>query len=79
MTRADLLVLEIMIHLGEGYRGRYLEQAQPPVKETAMASRSSRRKHGAAAESAQAAFPQIEKLTPQPQEATALGFLTLNA
>jgi DNA-binding response OmpR family regulator len=32
MTRADLLVLEIMIHLGEGYRGRYLEQAQPPVQ-----------------------------------------------
>jgi DNA-binding response OmpR family regulator len=32
MTRADLLVLEIMIYLGEGYRGRYLEQAQPPVQ-----------------------------------------------
>ena len=33
MTRADLLVLEIMIYLGEGYRGRYLEQAQPPVQQ----------------------------------------------
>jgi hypothetical protein len=26
MTRADLLVLEIMIHLAEGYRRRYLER-----------------------------------------------------
>jgi DNA-binding response OmpR family regulator len=33
MTRADLLVLEIMIYLGEGYRSRYLEQAQPPVQQ----------------------------------------------
>jgi DNA-binding response OmpR family regulator len=32
VARADLLVLEIMIHLGEGYRGRYLEQARPPVQ-----------------------------------------------
>ena len=32
VTRADLLVLEIMIHLAEGYRGRYLEQARPPVQ-----------------------------------------------
>jgi DNA-binding response OmpR family regulator len=30
MTRADLLVLEIMIHLAEGYRGRFLERLYPP-------------------------------------------------
>jgi CheY-like chemotaxis protein len=30
MTRADLLVLEIMINLGEGYRGRLLERLRPP-------------------------------------------------
>jgi DNA-binding response OmpR family regulator len=30
MTRADLLVLEIMIHLAEGYRGRFLERIHPP-------------------------------------------------
>jgi hypothetical protein len=30
MTRADLLVLEIMIHLAEGYRGRLLERVHPP-------------------------------------------------
>ena len=29
MTRADLLVLEIMIHLAEGYRHRYLERRFP--------------------------------------------------
>lgn len=29
MTRADLLVLEIMIHLAEGYRRRYLERRFP--------------------------------------------------
>lgn len=32
MTRADLLVLEIMIHLAEGYRVRYYERARPPVQ-----------------------------------------------
>jgi CheY-like chemotaxis protein len=32
MTRADLLVLEIMIHLAEGYRSRYQERARPPVQ-----------------------------------------------
>lgn len=32
MTRADLLVLEIMIHLAEGYRVRYSERAHPPVQ-----------------------------------------------
>lgn len=30
MTRADLLVLEIMIHLAEGYRGRLLDCLRPP-------------------------------------------------
>jgi len=32
MTRADLLVLEIMIHLAECYRTRYLERSRPPVQ-----------------------------------------------
>ena len=32
MTRADLLVLEIMLHLAEGYRLRYLDRARPPVQ-----------------------------------------------
>lgn len=32
MTRADLLVLEIMIHLAESYRGRYLGRAHPAVQ-----------------------------------------------
>ena len=32
MTRADLLVLEIMIHLAENYRGRYLGRVCPPVQ-----------------------------------------------
>jgi len=30
MTRADLLVLEIMIHLADGYRGRFLDRVYPP-------------------------------------------------
>jgi DNA-binding NarL/FixJ family response regulator len=30
MTRADLLVLEVMVHLGEGYRQRYHERVHPP-------------------------------------------------
>ena len=30
MMRADLLVLEIMIHLAEGYRTRYRERVHPP-------------------------------------------------
>jgi hypothetical protein len=29
MTRADLLVLELMIHLAEGYRAKYLERLLP--------------------------------------------------
>ncbi|MCR4412214.1 MAG: hypothetical protein NUV77_07285 [Thermoguttaceae bacterium] len=32
MTRADLLVLEIMIYLAEGYRQRYQERVRPPVQ-----------------------------------------------
>ena len=32
MTRADLLVLEIMIHLAESYRQRYQDRAHPPVQ-----------------------------------------------
>lgn len=32
MTRADLLILEIMIHLAEGYRTRYQQRAKPPVQ-----------------------------------------------
>jgi len=34
MTRADLLVLEIMIHLAESYRNRYLGRVRPPVQRT---------------------------------------------
>jgi DNA-binding response OmpR family regulator len=30
MTRADLLVLEIMIHLAEGYRDQFLQRVHPP-------------------------------------------------
>jgi hypothetical protein len=30
MTRADLLALELMIHLAEGYRSQFLEQVRPP-------------------------------------------------
>lgn len=30
LTRADLLVLELMVHLAEGYRRRYMERANPP-------------------------------------------------
>ncbi|HUT10362.1 MAG TPA: hypothetical protein VMY42_07695 [Thermoguttaceae bacterium] len=32
MTRADLLVLEVMIHLAEGYRQRYQERIHPPLQ-----------------------------------------------
>ena len=34
MTRADLLVLEVMIHLAEGYRKRYRERIHPPAQLT---------------------------------------------
>lgn len=30
MSRADLLVLEVMVHLADGYRVRYLDRAAPP-------------------------------------------------
>ena len=33
MTRADLLVLEIMVHLAESYRVRYSERAHPPMQQ----------------------------------------------
>ena len=32
MTRADLLVMDLLIHLAEGYHRRYLERAHPPVQ-----------------------------------------------
>ncbi|MBN2474700.1 MAG: hypothetical protein JXB62_08830 [Pirellulales bacterium] len=32
MTRADLLVLEVMIHLADGYRRRYQERVHPPLQ-----------------------------------------------
>jgi hypothetical protein len=32
MTRADLLAMEIMIHLAENYRQRYEERAHLPVQ-----------------------------------------------
>ncbi len=32
MTRADLLALEMMIHLAEGYRHRYQERVHPPIQ-----------------------------------------------
>jgi len=33
MTRADLLILEIMIHLAEGYRKRYQQRVNPPQQQ----------------------------------------------
>jgi DNA-binding response OmpR family regulator len=32
MNRADLLALEVLMHLGEGYRQRYQERVHPPVQ-----------------------------------------------
>lgn len=32
MNRADLLVLEVMVHLSEGYRERYLHRVHPPLQ-----------------------------------------------
>ena len=32
MTRADLLSLELMMHLAEGYRRRYQERIHPPLQ-----------------------------------------------
>jgi hypothetical protein len=33
MTRADLLIMEIMIHLAECYRTRYRERVNPPAQQ----------------------------------------------
>jgi len=33
MTRADLLILEVMMHLGEGYRRSYDELVYPPIQQ----------------------------------------------
>jgi len=33
MTRADLLALEIMVHLADNYRERYREQVNPPTQQ----------------------------------------------
>jgi hypothetical protein len=32
MTRADLLVMELMMHLAENFRNRYLGRVRPPVQ-----------------------------------------------
>ena len=34
MNRADLLVLEVMGHLADGYRQRYFERKHPPRQQT---------------------------------------------
>jgi len=34
MTRADLLGLEVMVHLAEGYRGRYEQKMHPPRQQS---------------------------------------------
>ncbi len=33
MTRADLLILEVLMHLGEGYRRNYQELLYPPTQQ----------------------------------------------
>jgi hypothetical protein len=33
MTRADLLILEVMLHLGEGYRHSDQERLHPPTQQ----------------------------------------------
>ena len=33
MTRADLLVMELMMHLAEAYRQRYRERVYPPAQQ----------------------------------------------
>jgi len=33
MIRADLLVLELLLHLADGYRRRYRERLHPPVQQ----------------------------------------------
>ena len=32
MNRADLLVIEVLLHVAEGYRRRYQERVHPPVQ-----------------------------------------------
>ena len=34
MNRADLLALEVLLHVGDGYRRRYQERIHPPVQKT---------------------------------------------
>jgi hypothetical protein len=34
MTRADLLALEVLLHLADGYRRRYQERIYPPMQKT---------------------------------------------
>lgn len=34
MNRADLLALELLLHVGDGYRRRYQERVNPPVQKT---------------------------------------------
>ena len=34
MTRADLLALEVLLHLAEGYRRRYQERIHPPLQQS---------------------------------------------
>ena len=33
MNRADLLAIEVLLHVGDGYRRRYQERIHPPVAE----------------------------------------------
>jgi hypothetical protein len=33
MNRADLLVVDVMVHLAERYRERYLDRASPPQQQ----------------------------------------------
>jgi DNA-binding NarL/FixJ family response regulator len=42
MTRADLLALEVMINLAEGYRQRYQEKIHPPIQKMLPGFASSR-------------------------------------
>jgi hypothetical protein len=32
MNRADLLVLELLLHVADGYHQRYFERTRPPVQ-----------------------------------------------
>ena len=33
MNRADLLVLEVLLHVADGYRQRYQERIHPPMQQ----------------------------------------------